>query len=185
MSKKRIVKKQDNYFNGLFIYHDEHGRAIYSDFFTGNVGYYLTKDDVRPFSLYSMRLMGSLSVLVLLIYYFKVNTYVSIGISILVYLIASILFYFRFLKSLEVATSFTKTKKGFIKQSSEKYDYSTLYIMFAASILLSILSFINSGRISETLPKNGNVVISIIGLSYAVITFLTILNKIKSENRKK
>lgn len=110
-------------------------KTVYADLFTKNYGYIISDDDVDTYNSYSLRLFESILGFALLLFVTKSNIVIAFLISLLAYIVISLLFYLRFLKKLPKIENFKKEKK-------DNYIVSTAKEMSAARILVLSLILI-------------------------------------------
>ena len=149
--------------NGLFIYHDEKGRTIYSNPFMKN-GYIISDSEAKKYSFYSGRLWASILLTLALLYIFDDKYLLAIGCGLLLYIISTLVFIFKYLDSLSLIKDFVKPKKeSFIKRKASQQSYARLVATFLVSIAISILLIINAKQSGYTgIALYGSYLLSVI-----------------------
>lgn len=113
-------------------------KTVYSDFFMKNYGYLITDEYADRYHSYSLRLFESIFAFALLLFVTKSNVLISFLISLTAYLIISLLFYFKFLKSLPKIENFKKEKRdGYIVSTAKEMSKARI---LAITIILLIFT---------------------------------------------
>lgn len=130
--------------NGLFIYHDEKGRTIYSNPFMKN-GYIISDSEAKKYSFYAGRLWASVLLTLALLFIFDKKYFLAIGAGLLLYVISTLIFVFKYLDSLSLIKDFVKPKKdGFVKRKATTQSYARLVLTFIVSVAIAVLLIINA-----------------------------------------
>lgn len=113
-------------------------KTVYSDFFMKNYGYLITDEEADHYHSYSLRLFESIFAFALLLFVTKSNVLISFFISLAAYFIISLLFYFKFLRSLPRIENFKKEKKdGYIVSTAKEMSKGRI---LAITIILIIFT---------------------------------------------
>lgn len=137
----RIKKAKE--LNGLFIYQDKYHGTVYYDIFTKN-GYILSNDDIRYYTLS----VAFIPLTVALFYFttqFKIDTYISLLISLGFYIIVQLIFRFAFLYKLPCVENYNKERNENIFDnliSNYSKQRLLLIIIFLAALTVVTLIYI-------------------------------------------
>lgn len=113
-------------------------KTVYSDIFTRNCGYIITDENADKYHSYSLRLFESIFAFAILLFVTKSNVLISFGVSFLAYVIISLLFYLKFLKTLPKVEPFKKEKKdGYVVSTAKEMS---MVRIFAITILCAIFT---------------------------------------------
>lgn len=165
---------------GRNVYHiHEKNQTIYYDGFS-KTGYIITNQYVSKFSSWQMRLPLCIMLGAVLIL-FNLNPFLSIGIAIVAYVVATILFHKLFLNNLPIKSNFEKPEsKGFLRDIASRYPTNILNIFFVMFIILAIAMIVNMFATNVTGDaKTVTIVFSSIAIVAAVIMGLIIRVKQK------
>jgi len=166
---------------GLTIYRDAKGRAIYSDLITGKKGYIITDSTMMAYTRYTLRLPVALCAFVLLYFLVNLNLVVSIAIPIVFYVVVSVLFYVKFLPELTETTNFEKKRKSFVQSIVDTKTGSSVAISIFVSILLVVFSILNGLKYNNAF-RYLNYAIAAAAFLYAILMVVVLLKK-KKENK--
>ena len=123
---------------GRHIY-QTNNKTVYADYFTKNYGYIITDEDVDKYHSYSLRLFESILGFALLLFVTKSNIIISFLISLLAYVVISLLFYLKFLKSLPKIENFKKDKKdGYIISTAKEMSIKRILALTLILIVFAI-----------------------------------------------
>ena len=161
--------------SGLFIYHDSSNRPIYSNFFMKNSGYKLIGDDIKTYSIYSLRFISSLLLILLLWYILKLKFLTSLLIGLAFYIITTLFFYFTFLRHLEKVNNFTKKKESFIETSAKKQKPANVLFSILACICLIAFSAFGLTKATETRSIIADYIIIAFAVVYLVYMVLVLV----------
>lgn len=132
----RTYKASD--ITGKHIY-QSNNRTIYSDYFMKDFGYVITDDEAEHYHSYSLRLFESILAFALLLFVTNSNVLLSFGISILAYVVISLLFYFKFLKKLPKIENFKKEKKdNYIVANAKDMSKARLLVLSIILVVTTI-----------------------------------------------
>lgn len=180
MSNKFNIKELD----GLFIYHDEKNRTIYSNPFQKD-GYILTNSDYKAYIVYSARWLIAISVPALLYYFVELSIPMFILIALAIYAIGSALFYFKFLPSLPIVKNFKKPKRDnlFIR-NSDKLSTLRLLSVFIIGILAAVLLIINL-RMSnfDKLTLYANYLVIAFVILYSIFDLIQLIKRVSRSDK--
>lgn len=129
---QRNPKLSPGQLNGFFIFHDEKNRAIYSGPFMKE-GYIIASGDIKEFLIYNSRFIIGLVVGIFLYALLPDKGIIAIICGALVYVVATLLFRFSFLKKLSKVKHFVKPHKDSYFVSLAK---SQSYLMITFFILM-------------------------------------------------
>ena len=170
--------------DGLFIYHDSKNRTIYSNPFQKD-GYILTNSDMKAYSIYAGRIIFAIAIPAVLYLVIKLPLYVYFIVGILVYLIMSALFYFKFLPSLPVIKDFKKPQReNIFIRNSNKLSTFRLLMVFVVGILAIFLLILNiklSSFDNFTLIANYCLIIFI--ALYSIFDLYQLIKRSKDNNK--
>lgn len=117
-------------------------KTVYSDGFMKDYGYLITDEQADRYHSYTLRLFESIFGFALLLFATKSNVLISFLISFLAYVVISLLFYFKFLKSLPKIENFKKEKRdGYIVSTAKEMSagriiaITIILIIFTAAII--------------------------------------------------
>lgn len=117
-------------------------KTVYSDFFMKNHGYLITDEEADHYHSYTLRLFESIFGFAILLFVTKSNVLISFLIALAAYVVISLLFYFKFLKSLPKIENFKKeARDGYIVSTAKEMSsgrilaISILLVVFTAAII--------------------------------------------------
>lgn len=148
MAETRQKRNQKAYqdINGLFIYHDDKNRIIYAPAFS-RVGYLIPKSQIHEFYRYTQRTTVSVFVGLGAVALFQINVFDGFLIGLVLYIVWTCVFSFRFLNRCTTIEHFKRIKKeSYFLALSKRYTRGTfaglitLSLFFAAILGLYILS---------------------------------------------
>ena len=141
-NKQKKVDKKSNNISGRNIYLDRQGQTVYYDPIS-KCGYIIDKKVEGKFFVYKNRFVLILMIMILFSEYFPSWKEVVIT-GIAIYLLAEILFRFKFLRSLRQTTKFNREKRQtMLKSIIESKDTKKailriiLYLAFAILVILN------------------------------------------------
>lgn len=144
-NKQKKVDKKSNNISGRNIYLDRQGQTVYYDP-VSKCGYIIDKKVEGKFFVYKNRFVLILMIMILFSEYFPSWKEVVIT-GIAIYLLAEILFRFKFLRSLRQTTKFNREKRQtMLKSIIESKDTKKailriiLYLAFAILVILNAIT---------------------------------------------
>ena len=115
-------------------------RTIYSDSFMKDHGYLITNYDAEKYYSYSLRGFESIFGLVLLLLISKSNFLLSFIVAIGAYVVLSILFYVKFIPSLQLVPNFKKPPRdNYIVSTAKEMSKGRLFALVIVCILFGLL----------------------------------------------
>lgn len=137
--------------DGMYIYRDEKGRAIYSGPFMKNEGYIIGNSDLQKLAFYNSKSLIAVVIMIAVIIFIPDKWYAGIGLSLIVYGVLTYMFHNKFLSTLSKTTKFNKTKKNnyFQKMADTKPTWQIVTFILGC-ILFGVLVYINAKTNSYT-----------------------------------
>lgn len=180
MKKKQILASE---LNGFFIYHTSDGRTVYSNPFMSN-GYIISNRDIRDYSRYSLRLLASVLIILLITLVDENRFFLGVLLGAAFYLVTSFLFYQRFLPHLSQIKHFQKPKKdGYIKIIAKTRSVSSILIFTILCIILGILILFNATKNAYSgFLFIANCILSGIAFLFAILNIISIIQKRKLQD---
>lgn len=137
--------------HGINIYRDRKGYVVYYNRFADRA-YRITEEDKPKYEVLSNRLAISLLSAVV-IYAFSNKVFISIAVSVLLYILLSVCFYLVFLPSLPESVGFQLTQKNkpfghFLKTRTRTQFIVAVIALIAAEIIICIL--MNQGSMADS-----------------------------------
>ena len=127
---------------GLFIYHDDKGRSVFSNPFMKN-GYVIKRSDFRQYTVYSTKSLIALAIGTLP-YLFVKNWYICIVVGLVAYAVLTAMFHFKYLPSCTKIENFVKPKReGFIERNVRSQPLSQILISMGLSFLFVVALIYN------------------------------------------
>lgn len=176
--KERKVNKDSNNISGRNIYLDQHGQTVYYDPFTKK-GYIIDKKIENKFFIYKNRFVLILMAIILFSEYFPSWKHATIT-GVAIYLLAEILFRFKFLRSLRQTTKFSReTRQTMLKSIIASKDQKRTVLRIILYLAFSILIVLNAITIKADIAVMVvSVLLSIIA-AYCVLVNIIALIKMR------
>lgn len=155
-------------------------RTIYSDIFMKDHGYLITNYDAEKYYSYSLRGFESVFGLVLLLLISKSNYLLSFTVSILAYVVLSILFYVKFIPSLQLVPNFIKPHRdNYIVTTAKEMSKGRILALSVVCSLFGLLCiFYPSANNYEGLFKTLLIALGAAALIAGIIHFVALVYKI-------
>lgn len=168
--------------DGMFIYHDKRGRAIYSNPFMKS-GYIINASNTKSYNLYSSRIPFGL-IAGIFVYYFTSSFLLGLLAFVIFYGVMSFFFFTKFLPKLTEIENYEKPKKdNFLVRFAKRSSYKGIVAFFIVSEICGSLIIINIHASSYTnIIAYANYVIGIIVMIAGIVSLYAV--KIKKDLEK-
>ena len=165
---------------GMFIYKNKNNQNVYYDIITKKA-YIITKQDENKYSVFSSRLVMSISLSILITWLIKISIPFAILAGVALYVITTLIFRLKFLPSLVEDTKFIKPKRSNIFHDSAKTTPLNKMIVGCVIILviiaLSIIEIKTNGAQGQKLI--GQIIIISVASLYLIFLLITIIVKLR------
>lgn len=165
-------------------------KTIYSDIFMKDHGYLITNYDAEKYYSYSLRGFESIFALVLLLLVTNSNFFLSFAVSITAYIVLTILFYVKFIPTLQLVPNFVKPKRDtFVVETAKDMSKGRILALsvVCASFGLLCLCYpeVNGyeGLFRTLLIALGGVALAF-SVCYLIALFYKITKKVKDNDNK-
>ena len=140
MAKKKKKNTGADFVNGLSVFHDEK-RTVYCPFFS-KTGYIMTDENCGEYARFSGSFVISLLIFTIL-YLFTKNFLPSLIVAILYVVVASLVFYFRFIKKAPTIENYKKpVSDNYFVRQAKQLTYKRLWTIILGCIALFICLYI-------------------------------------------
>lgn len=170
---------------GMFVYRDEKKRYVYKAPYMKE-GRYLTKSDIKTFSLFEMRLPGSILICVLLGYMMDNNYVIGAIAGIVTYVAFTLIMVFWYLPQLPVATGFKKPSgSSSLEASAKSAPYWRILVLIIAAAALGVITIYNCNKKGYTgFTLYGNYALAALAIVYSLYHVIVLFKKLSLKEDK-
>lgn len=177
LTESRPVKAHD--LDGMFIYHDKKNRVVYSNPFTKK-GWIINDIDARDYLQYSMRIMYAAFGVLFGFIFFK-NVLFAFIVGLIVYLVTTGFFVFKFLPRLPVIENFEKPEQEpYIIRNAKIQTKTSSVLMMIMAFSMGIFLIYNGFHNNYTgVSLVCDLLLAGIALVFGVLNLLVLIYQIK------